>query len=101
MGRVYQTKPTQIQLGLLQFHSGEVNTYDFDVEYIVKRPYGSNNTHLTKNQMVCVYGVIHFPDGNTYKHSDKLTYTDEVELAKIELSQPIEPDKEFEILRKY
>lgn len=79
---LYRITPTDIKIGVLNFSTGNIERYDFTVEYLYKIPYGVNFT-LPKNQVVLVMGVVHYESGNSYNVRKKLSYTDNEELEKI------------------
>ena len=81
---VKKINDTNIKVGVLNFNHGNINQYDFTVQYVMKVPYSTTcSKDDYANQVIKVYGVIHYPGGASYKSSNKLTYTDDAELEKL------------------
>lgn len=100
--------PIRIKVRSFNFNTGCADTInDFDVEFVGKVPYGSVRPEdMLSYQIVEVYGVKHYSSGSSYKHCDKLTYTDDEELQKVidavkESGEPKSFDEYWEEIRKY
>lgn len=100
--------PIRIKVRSFNFNTGCADTVnDFDVELVGKFPYGSERPEdMLSYQIVWVYGVRHYRSGESYKRSDKLTYTDDGELQKVidavrESGEPKPSEFYWEEIRKY
>lgn len=81
---VVKIKPTRFKVSVFNFAHGNCNVYDFEAHYVYKIPYGSHAFEDDyANHVVMVAGLITFESGNTYRGTEKLTYTDDSEVEKI------------------
>lgn len=84
LGHVVEIKPTNIIVGKFNFRLGDVDKYNFTVQYINKmlcKDGGGEKDY--SSQKVRVYGIIHFNSGASYKEWVDLTYTDDSEIDKL------------------
>lgn len=84
LGHVVEIKPTNIIVGKFNFNFGEVDKYNFTVQYMNKilwKDGGGEKDY--SSQKVRVYGIIRFNSGASYKSWADLTYTDENEIDKL------------------
>lgn len=84
LNEVRKIEPTEIMLSEFNFSTGLCMKYKFLVHYVGKIPYGfSAQPKDYANHVVNVYGIITYDNGCSYKHTYKLTYTDDSELEKL------------------
>lgn len=70
-------EPTEIQIGVFQFHNGEINEYKMIVDKV------SRDKDVVWNHSVYASGVITYNDGRSYPSTLVLTYTDGEYLDKL------------------
>ena len=106
LNEVRKIEPTKITLGIFNFSTGNVDHYDFMAQYVGKIPYGSSAYEDNyADHVVTIYGIITYENGQSYKKTYKLTYTDDSELEK--LLQPIKEGVSgsyqifYDVLRHY
>ena len=74
---VVKMNQEKIKVGVLNFNSGNVEEYDFIVDYVSKIRYSSHchGEDDYKEQVMIAYGTIIYQSGEYYKASERLTYT--------------------------
>ena len=96
---IVKIEPTNIQLGIFNFRTGNVDRYQFKAEYVRR------DEDVLWNHSVYVYGIITYDSGASYRHLEVLAYTDSEELDKLaeqmRKANPVEGNDLCNELRKY
>lgn len=97
--RVVKIEPTVIVIGKLDFHSGDIDRYNFKVLFVRREK------DVLWNNSMYAHGIITYDNGKSYPDCVGLCYTDMEELEK--LAEPMRKaalmtrEEIWEELRRY